>query len=187
MLSHSLFPCLSSPLLCTANEQRARFRDAAKGATSTSPRRRYCPTITTDSKERKREIVKVWERNQERSRDLWEEALRRGRERRRGGGGGEGKQKLASLAERDGRQVFRKRANWVTERFVGVGLGEVKGRKRESEGGIWDIPSVNGSTECECKRAGKIDVAKCSCATTACKGCAVLYTWISNLPCDVMS
>lgn len=61
--------------------------------------------------------------------------------------------------------------------FVGVGSGEVKGRKRESEGGIWDIPSVNGSTECECKRAGKIDVAKCSCATTACKGCAVPYTW----------
>lgn len=61
--------------------------------------------------------------------------------------------------------------------FVGVGSGEAKGRKRESEGGIWDIPSVNGSTECECKRAGKIDVAKCSCATTVCKGCAVPYTW----------
>lgn len=45
--------------------------------------------------------------------------------------------------------------------------------KRE-ERGIWDIPSVNGSAECECKRAGKIDVAKCGCAATACEGCSAL-------------
>lgn len=49
----------------------------------------------------------------------------------------------------------------------------IRWNKRE-ERGIWDIPSVNGSAECECKRAGKIDVAKCGCAATACEGCSAL-------------
>lgn len=103
-VSLSPFPRPSVPLtalrrlprssLCTANEQRARFRDAAKGATSspTSPRGSYHPASHNRSGEKEGHFGRMHEKRT------------RKEERERRVGRGEGRRWRAWMQERDGRR-----------------------------------------------------------------------------------